>query len=106
LYSRFTAALPARRMLYSNSSSKGARSAFCLLRPSTSSYLLFARLENGPGLPNTLTSTCSAVQVSMLRDFTLEMWVPSLRWSVAHRRHKKTPIYITCAPDVQPPHFL
>lgn len=38
-----------------------------------------------------LTSTCSLDQLSMLRDLTLEMCVPSLRWMAAHRMHKKTP---------------
>jgi hypothetical protein len=27
----------------------------------------------------------------MLNDLTLDMWVPSLRWMVAHRMHRKMP---------------
>ena len=30
----------------------------------------------------------------MLKDLTLEMWVPSLRWSEAHRMHRNIPNYI------------
>lgn len=41
------------------------------------------------------TSTCSLDQLSMLSDFTLDTWVPNLRWMVAHRIHKKTPSYST-----------
>lgn len=41
------------------------------------------------------TSTCSLDQLSMLSDFTLDMWVPSLRWMVAHRMHRKMPSYNT-----------
>lgn len=40
------------------------------------------------------TSTCSAVQLSMVRDLTLEMWVPSLRCNVAQRMHRNIPSYI------------
>lgn len=40
-----------------------------------------------------LTSTCSDDHVSMLKDLTLEICVPSLRWMAAHRMHRKMPIY-------------
>lgn len=46
-----------------------------------------------PGGSQSLTSTCSDDQVSMLKDLTLEICVPSLRWIAAHRMHKKMPIY-------------
>jgi len=38
-----------------------------------------------------LTSTWSAVHLSILSDLTFEMCVPSLRWIDAHRIHKKMP---------------
>ena len=37
------------------------------------------------------TSTWSFDQLSMLRDLTLEMCVPSLRCNEAHRMHRKMP---------------
>lgn len=40
---------------------------------------------------NQLTSTCSEVQLSILKDLTLEMCVPILRCSAAHRMQRKTP---------------
>lgn len=39
------------------------------------------------------TSTCSVVHESMLRDLTLEIWVPSLRCNPAHRMHMNMPSY-------------
>lgn len=38
-----------------------------------------------------LTSTCSLDQLSILRDLTLEMCVPSLRCIAAHRMQRNTP---------------
>ena len=38
-----------------------------------------------------LTSTCSLDQLSMLKDLTLEMWVPNLRWIAAQRMQRKMP---------------
>lgn len=40
----------------------------------------------------TLTSTCSAVQVSMVKDLTLEICVPNFRCSAAQRMQRKMPI--------------
>lgn len=38
-----------------------------------------------------ITSTCSLDQPSMVSDLTLDMCVPSLRWTDAHRMHKNMP---------------
>lgn len=38
-----------------------------------------------------LTSTCALSHLSILKDLTLEMWVPSLRCSAAQRMHRKMP---------------
>ena len=42
------------------------------------------------------TSTCSLDQLSMVKDLTLEMWVPSFRWIVAHGMQRKTPSCCAC----------
>lgn len=47
--------------------------------------------EYNVGMAYVHTSTCSLDQLSMLNDLTLEIWVPSLRWIVAHRIHRKIP---------------
>lgn len=39
------------------------------------------------------TSTCSFDQLSMLKDLTFEMCVPSLRCMAAQRMHRNTPSY-------------
>jgi hypothetical protein len=43
--------------------------------------------------PRGLTSTCALSHLSILRDLTLEICVPSLRCSAAHRMHRKMPSY-------------
>lgn len=43
------------------------------------------------------TSTCALSHLSMLRDLTLEMCVPSLRCSAAHRMHRKMPTCVLSA---------
>lgn len=48
-------------------------------------------LLNRPDRSEWLTSTCSAVQLSILNDLTLEIWVPSFRWRAAHRMQRKAP---------------
>lgn len=50
-----------------------------------------------------ILSTCSAVQVSMVKDLTLEMCVPSLRCRAAHRIHKKIPIFQLAHPGLKAP---
>lgn len=40
----------------------------------------------------TLTSTWSDVQLSMLRDLILDIWVPIFRCRAAHRIHRNIPI--------------
>lgn len=38
-----------------------------------------------------MLSTCSLFQLSILKDLTLDIWVPSLRCNAAHRIHRKIP---------------
>lgn len=44
-----------------------------------------------------LTSTWSDDQLSIVKDLTLEIWVPNLRCNAAHRMHRKSPI---CCPTI------
>lgn len=59
-----------------------------LLEGSASVFRPLPLLETG-GL---LTSTCSDDHVSIDKDLTLDMCVPSLRWIAAHRMQRKMPI--------------
>lgn len=43
-----------------------------------------------------LTSTCALSHLSILKDLTLEMCVPSLRCRAAHRMQRKMPSYSSC----------
>jgi hypothetical protein len=43
--------------------------------------------------PTALTSTCALSHLSILKDLTFEICVPSLRCRAAHRMHRKMPNY-------------
>lgn len=69
---------------------------FMMLFPCDFIFYTVERLGSNVGsrAVHGLTSTCSEDQLSILRDLTLEIWVPILRCRAAQRIQRKMPNYI------------